>query len=99
MSGEPLRIPVRVQPRASRDRVVGRHGESVKVQVTAPPVDGAANAAVVNLLAEWLDVPRRCLSIARGQTGRDKLVEVDLDDAAERRRVEDLLGGLARHSG
>lgn len=71
-----VRLTLRVQPRAARSRVVGRHGDALKVQVAAPPVDGAANAAVVSLLADWLDVPRRDLSIVRGEASRDKVVEV-----------------------
>jgi uncharacterized protein (TIGR00251 family) len=75
-----LRIAVRVQPRSRRDRVVGGQGGVLKVQVTAAPVDGAANQAVVELLADWLRVPRRSVTVIRGRTGRDKLVEVQSDD-------------------
>ena len=89
-----LRIAIRVQPRSSRDRVAGRQGESIKVQVKAPPVEGAANAAVIDVLAGWLGVPRRSLSIRHGQSGRNKVVEVAVDDPAERRRLEQLLAGL-----
>ena len=60
---------MRVQPRSARDRVVGLHGGALKVQVTAPPVDGAANRAVIELLAEWLGVPRRAVAVVRGQHG------------------------------
>ena len=52
----------------------------MKVQVTAPPVDGAGNRAVVDLLAKWLGVPRRSVTVLRGETARDKLVEVVSDD-------------------
>lgn len=90
----PLRIAVKVQPRSSRDRVVGRHGGSIKVQVKAPPVEGAANASVVEVLAEWLGVPRRSVSVTRGQSGRDKVVDVAVDDPSERKRIERLLEGL-----
>lgn len=75
-----VRIAVRVQPRAGRDRVVGAHGGALKVQVTAPPVEGAANQAVVTLLAEWLGVPRRSVAVLRGHATRDKLIEVVSDD-------------------
>ena len=69
-----------MQPRSARDQVVGAHGGVLKVQVTAPPVDGAGNRAVIALLAEWLGVPRRAVAVRRGQTARDKLVEVVSDD-------------------
>jgi hypothetical protein len=75
-----VHLKVRVQPRASRTRVVGPHGDGLKVQITAPPVDGAANQGVVDLLAEWLDVPRRDVRITQGQSARDKLVEVACAD-------------------
>jgi uncharacterized protein YggU (UPF0235/DUF167 family) len=61
---------------------VGRHGETLKVQVHAPPVGGAANAALVELLADTLHLPRRAIRILRGTTGREKLVEVDCPDHA-----------------
>ena len=89
-----LRIAVRVQPRSSRDRVVGRQGDSIKVQVKAPPVEGAANASVVDVLAEWLGIPRRCVSVSRGQSGRNKVVDVVLDDPGDLGRIERLLEGL-----
>jgi uncharacterized protein YggU (UPF0235/DUF167 family) len=52
----------------------------LKVQVTAPPVEGAGNRAVVDLLSEWLGVPRRSVAVLRGQSARDKLVEVVSED-------------------
>jgi uncharacterized protein (TIGR00251 family) len=75
-----VRIAVRVQPRAARDRVVGAHGGALKVQVSAPPVEGEANQALVRVLADWLGVPRRAVTLVRGQSARDKLVEVVSDD-------------------
>lgn len=75
-----VRLAVRVQPRASRDRVVGRHGDALRVQVSAPPVEGQANQAVEDLLATWLGIPRRTVSVLRGHSARDKLVEIASDD-------------------
>lgn len=77
-----VRIAVRVQPRAARTRVVGRQGAALRVQVTAPPVGGAANAAVVELLAGWLGVPRRTVALVHGVSGRDKVIAVDAADPA-----------------
>ncbi len=90
-----VRIAVRVQPRSSRDRVVGPHAGALKVRVTAPPVEGAANQAVIELLAEWLAVPRRSVAIVQGQSGRDKVVEVASDDPAGLARcIEAAVGRL-----
>ena len=68
---------VHVQPRASRSEVVGTHGAALKVRLLAPPVDGAANDALVALLADRLGVPRRDVRIVQGATSRAKVVEID----------------------
>jgi len=67
---------VRVQPRASRTAVAGVMGEAVKIAITAPPVDGKANQAVIEFLAERLRVPKSNVEIVSGETGRNKLVAV-----------------------
>lgn len=72
-----VRFNVRVQPRASRAGVDGLHGDALRVRVNAPPVDGAANEAVVELLAELLKVPRRAVRVVAGESSRSKVVEVD----------------------
>jgi len=94
MGGAPatLRLQIRLQPRAARNRIVGRHGEAIKVQVQAPPVAGAANAALVDFLANTLAVPRRAIRILRGTTSREKLVEIQTSDlAACQRRLDEAL--------
>ena len=68
---------VHVQPRASRSEVVGTHGAALKVRLLAAPVDGAANEALVALLAEELGVPRRDVRIVHGTTSRTKVVEIE----------------------
>ena len=79
-----VEIPVRVVPGASRDKVVGEHDGALKVQVSAPPVEGAANDRLVRFLAKGvLGVPRSAMSLVRGQRSRDKVVRVEgvtLDD-------------------
>ena len=67
---------VLVTPRASRERVGPVIDGRLKVAVTAPPVEGEANAAVVALLAKALGVPRSAVSVVRGDTGRRKTVRV-----------------------
>jgi uncharacterized protein (TIGR00251 family) len=84
------RLRLRVSPGARRSELVGRHGDAWKVRVTAPPEDGRANEAVLELLAKRLDLPRRSLSIVSGHTAREKVVQVDGIDRAEgERRLEE----------
>jgi uncharacterized protein len=71
-----VRVEVQARPRARESRVTGVREGALVVQLAAPPVDGAANAALVETLAEALSVPRRDVAIVRGETGRSKLVEV-----------------------
>ena len=70
-----MRIDIRVVPRASRNEALVRHGR-LTVRVTAPPVDGAANAAVQQVLAAALDLPSRDVRIVRGEAARNKTVEI-----------------------
>ena len=65
-----------VQPRASRTRVVGEHDGRLKVQLAAPPVEGEANQALIELLARALSVRKADVVIQRGETGRRKTVRV-----------------------
>ena len=71
------RIKVRVQPRSRRSEIAGERAGAVLVRVTAPPVDGKANEALCRLIAERAGVPRRAVKVVRGQSARDKVVEVD----------------------
>ena len=71
-----VRFAVRVQPRASRSEVVGVHGDALRVRLAAPPVDGAANEALIRLLADTLHVPRAAVTIVGGLSSRSKIVRV-----------------------
>jgi hypothetical protein len=68
---------VRLQPRASRNEIAGTLDGVLRVRLHAPPVDGAANEALVAFLAERLAVPRRGIRIVTGATSRTKLIEVE----------------------
>jgi len=68
-------INVRVIPRSSKNSLEWEQ-DTLKARLTAPPVDGAANAALIDLLAERLAVPRRTITIVRGSTSRQKIVEI-----------------------
>ena len=82
-----VRLRLRIQPRASREEVAGVAGDAIRLRLTAPPVDGAANDALVRFLAARLEVPRSAVELIAGRTGRTKLVEVTgvtPDEAARR---------------
>jgi uncharacterized protein len=71
------RISVYVQPRASKTMVAGMHDGCVKIRLAAPPVDGAANAALVEFVADQLRIAKSRVRVVTGQTSRRKVVEVD----------------------
>jgi hypothetical protein len=86
--GAGVRFAIHVQPRSKKPGIDGVHGDALRVRVQAPPVEGAANDAVVAVIAEALGVPPRAVHIAAGQSGRQKLVDVDgVDATAARARL------------
>lgn len=70
------RVRLRVAPGATRAGVVGRHGDALKVRVTAPAEGGRANDAVVRLLADTFELPRTAVTLVSGHSARDKIVEL-----------------------
>lgn len=87
-SAEHELLHVRVQPRAAASAIVGWRERALLVRVMAPPVDGAANAAVVSLIARALGVRPSAIRVVRGDRGRDKWLRVDgLTIAAIRERL------------
>lgn len=83
-------LRVKVQPRASRDEVVGVQGDALKVRLTAPPVGGAANTRLLTVLAKKLGIPRGRLELRTGPTSRLKSITIQGISAAE---VGQRLGG------
>lgn len=84
-----VRLEVKVQPRSSRNQVAGEQGGVLKIKLTAPPVDGEANAALVDFLAAYLRLPRRDIVLVKGETSRHKIVEIRGVNADElRARME-----------
>lgn len=75
--GTVLWLELQVQPGASRDEIVGAHGDRLKVRITAPPVDGRANQHLIQWLADVFDVPRARVTLVRGATGRAKTVCIE----------------------
>jgi uncharacterized protein (TIGR00251 family) len=82
-SGEGLVLQLHIQPGAKRTELVGSHGDALKIRLAAPPVDGRANAALLDFLAGRLGLPGRDLRLIAGDTSRRKRVAVSGLPAAE----------------
>lgn len=83
-------LSIRVIPNAPRNQIVGRLGSDIKVKIHAPPLDGRANDELCQFLAEQLDVPRRAVTLVRGETSRQKTVRVEgltIEDVDSRLRL------------
>ncbi|HEX5217292.1 MAG TPA: DUF167 domain-containing protein [Vicinamibacterales bacterium] len=92
-SGDSVLVTVRVIPRANRSQIAGTRNDALLVRLSAPPVDGAANAALIEVLAAALDVPRRDISLIAGERSRTKRVQV------RGLTAEDIKQRLTRHPG
>jgi uncharacterized protein len=86
-------LAVRVTPRASKNEIVDILGDgTVKVHLTAPPVEGKANEALLKFLAKVLEIPTSQLEIVAGASGRDKLISViDLDARTVHKKIVDYM--------
>ena len=91
--GISARFPVHVVPRSRVTEIAGRYGDAIRIRLAAPPVDGAANDALVRFLAERLGVARGHIRIASGAGSRRKMIEVD--GIPRDRAVNALLGANA----
>jgi uncharacterized protein (TIGR00251 family) len=81
---------VKVHPRAKKNAITGEVGDTLKLALSAPPVDGKANEACIGFFAKLLNVPRSSITIAAGQTSRNKLIRVAGLSAEEVRRRLDI---------
>ena len=89
MATEPVQFSIRVQPRARRDELAGWREGDLVVKVTAPPVKGAANKAVIKLLAKELGLRPANLTLVRGERSRRKVIAIEgLTEQEARRRLE-----------
>ena len=77
MSAPHCRLALKAIPNAPRNEVVGWLGEALKVKVRAPPLEGRANEALCEFLADTLGLPRRAVTVLRGETSRQKIVRID----------------------
>jgi len=69
-------LAVKLQPRAPADGIGEPLGNELRIKVTAPPVDAAANEALLRLLAEWMNCPRNAVQLVRGHTSRHKIIKL-----------------------
>jgi uncharacterized protein (TIGR00251 family) len=72
-----VRLEVYIQPRASRTELAGMHGGVLKIRIAAPPVENAANRALIDFIAQHLGIAKRCVRVISGGTNRRKVLEVD----------------------
>ncbi|MCK5071520.1 MAG: YggU family protein [Desulfocapsa sp.] len=84
-----LLLRIYVQPRASRNKFVGMYGDAMKLSITAPPVDGKANAAVISFLASFLKLKKKNIEIRSGLQSRNKTILIDgLSEEKIRAKIE-----------
>jgi uncharacterized protein len=88
------RIQVKLQPKASENRITGYDGDALRVRVTAAPENGKANEALVSLLSECLGLPKSRIVLLRGHTARTKLLEFEGTDMEE---LLSLLSAVGHH--
>lgn len=80
-------LSIRIQPRSSKNEIVTMESGALKIRLTAPPVDGAANEALVKFLAQTLSIPKSHVEIVSGHTSREKIVRISGMSGAEVKRV------------
>jgi hypothetical protein len=85
-STDGVTFAVKVHPRARKNAITGELGDALKVSLTAPPIDGRANDACIEFFAKLLKVPRSSVTIASGQSGRNKVIRVAGLSAEELRK-------------
>ncbi|EHH1181994.1 YggU family protein [Vibrio vulnificus] len=76
LDGEDVVLRLYIQPKASRDKILGLHGDELKIAITAPPIDGKANGHLTKLLGKWFKVAKNLVTIEKGELGRHKQVRV-----------------------
>ncbi len=92
-------LKVFIQPRSSKNMIAGLHADALKIKLTAPPVDGAANKMCIEYLAKWLKVPKSSIEIVSGHKSRTKRLLLRYKDeknaaGAEAARIRSLISSL-----
>jgi len=93
-----ITLTVFVQPRSSKNMIAGLHNNALKIKLTAPPVDGAANKMCIKYLAKWLKIPKSSIEIVSGHKNRTKLLLLryknEKNAGAEAARIRSLTSSL-----
>jgi len=74
-----MKLKLHVVPNSSQNQICGWHGDALKIKITAPPVDGKANKEITRFLASCFNVSNKDVTILHGDTGKTKLVEINID--------------------
>src|SRR6266446_658129 len=88
-----ITVAIKVHPRAKKNAITGKIGDSLKVSLTAPPIDGKANQACIEFFANLLEVPRSSVTIASGLNSRNKVVRIaglSGEEVGQRLKIESL---------
>ena len=86
-SNDGVMLPCMIQPRSSQNKIIGLYGELLKIKLTAPPVDGKANAALIKYLSKVVNMPRGTMTITSGLTSRRKTVRfsgINIEDLIDK---------------
>ncbi len=71
-----VRLHLFVQPKASKNEVVGAHDKEIKVKITAPPLDGRANEGLIEFMSDLFKLPKKNIQLVRGESSRHKVIEI-----------------------
>ena len=89
VNGDGIVLKLHIQPRASKSEVCGVQGDALKIRLTSPPVDGAANKLCREFLAELFHVPKSAVEIVSGEASRHKRVKITASDTARLQQIID----------
>lgn len=88
-----LLLALHVQPKSSKNRISGLHGEDLKLNITAPPVDGKANKAIIHFLADFFKLPKSAVIVKSGLQGRKKrILLTGITQLQARQKIEAVIG-------
>jgi uncharacterized protein (TIGR00251 family) len=90
-SAKGITFAIKVHPRARKNAITGTVGNALKLALTAPHVEGKANQAVIEFFADFFEIPRSSVTIASGETSRNKVVRIS---GVNKRMVEERLAGM-----